>query len=152
MDEEKVSHPAPSTERNEEPFSHSNKLYMAHRYVMGHMQPLSVWLVDKPWIVRMPSWVLRTIGAPIFLNNPISGIILLVAMFLGSPWVALNGLVGLFAALTTACVTGQDRGAIETGGATFHGMLVGIVVAASTDKTAWWPWVLFPVLILAIVR
>ena len=43
------------------------------KYVMGDMAFLNRWLDDKPTLVQMPNWFLRGVGAPIFLNNPISG-------------------------------------------------------------------------------
>lgn len=43
------------------------------KYFMGDMKFLNDWLQDQPAIVQFPNWFLRGIGAPIFLNNPISG-------------------------------------------------------------------------------
>ena len=60
---------------------------------------LSDWLSDKPAFVQLPNWLLRAVGAPIFLNNPISGILLIIGMFINSPWVAVNALLGLVVAI-----------------------------------------------------
>ncbi|XP_064648377.1 urea transporter 2-like [Lineus longissimus] len=120
------------------------------KYVMGDINVLNDWLTDKPWIVQMPNWIFRGIGAPIFLNNPISGLIIMVAMFISNAWVAINGLLGLVTAILTALALKQNRGDIQSGGCTFHGMLIGIVIAA-TVKPMWYPWVIFETLGLGII-
>ena len=48
------------------------------KYVMGDMKIVSDMLAPKPWIVSFPIWILRSMGAPIFLNNPISGLLILI--------------------------------------------------------------------------
>ena len=146
--------PSPSPHPEEYPKldEDTRQLHPIQKYVMGDIVLLNEWLRDKPAIVQSWNWFLRAVGAPIFLNNPISGVLLLVAMFVGNPWGATCGVLGLLSAIITAVLLKQDRGAIEGGGVTFHGMLVGITLAASLDKPPWYPWVLFPVLLMAIVR
>ena len=48
-------------------------LHPIQKYVMGDMKFLDEWLDERPVVVQFPNWFLRGIGAPIFLNNPISG-------------------------------------------------------------------------------
>ena len=48
-------------------------LHPIQKYVMGDMKYLDEWLDERPVVVQFPNWFLRGIGAPIFLNNPISG-------------------------------------------------------------------------------
>ena len=50
-----------------------SSLHPAQKYMMGDMKYLNEWLDDRPILIQFPSWFLRGIGAPIFLNNPISG-------------------------------------------------------------------------------
>ena len=50
-----------------------SSLHPVQRYVMGDMKFLSDWLDERPILIQFPNWFLRGIGAPIFLNNPISG-------------------------------------------------------------------------------
>jgi ABC-type multidrug transport system fused ATPase/permease subunit len=121
------------------------------KYVMGDINILNESLSDKPWIVQLPNWILRGIGAPIFLNNPISGLIILIAMFVSDPWVAINALLGLITAILTALILKQNRGDIQSGGCTFHGMLVGIVIAASVHPR-WYPYVILETVGLGIIR
>ncbi|CAH1789237.1 unnamed protein product [Owenia fusiformis] len=131
---------------------YNNKvLKFLFRYIMGDLPALTDWLKTKPWVLAVPSWILRAIGAPIFLNNPISGLLILIGMFIANPWVAICGITGLISAIATAFLLGQDHGAISNGGCTFHGMLVGIVVSASIDKPDWYPWTVFPVVFLAML-
>lgn len=121
-------------------------------YIMGDIAILNKHLTGKPWILQLPNWILRAIGAPIFLNNPISGLIILIAMFVNSPWIAINSMLGLLTAILTSFILRQERSSIVNGGCTFHGMLVGTVLSASVDKPDWYPWIIFPVIILAMVR
>ncbi len=114
---------------------------------MGDMSAINEWLENKPWILQLPNWILRAIGAPIFLNNPISGLLILIGMLLHSAWMTVNALMGLLAAIATAIMIGVDRGDIVSGGATFHGMLVGIVISSSIEPD-WYPWTIFPVIIM----
>ena len=48
-------------------------LHPIQKYLMGDMKFLDEWLDERPVVVQFPNWFLRGIGAPIFLNNPISG-------------------------------------------------------------------------------
>ena len=50
-----------------------SSLHPIQKYVMGDMKFLNEWLEDRPVLIQIPNWFLRGIGAPIFLNNPISG-------------------------------------------------------------------------------
>lgn len=113
---------------------------------------LTVWFADKPVALQFPIWMLRAIGAPIFLNNPISGLLILIGMFITNPWASINAVIGLITAMVTALVLNLNRGDIASGGATFHGMLVGIVLTSTIDRPDWYPWVLFPVIVMAAIR
>lgn len=100
-------------------------------YLMGDCQYQLDYCDGTPLPVQMIFWFLRGIGAPIFLNNPLSGLLILIAMFIAEPWIACCASIGLTVAMLTAIFLGQDRGDIVSGGCTFHGMLCGIVCAAA---------------------
>lgn len=120
--------------------------------VASHPKVLTVWFADKPVALQFPIWMLRAIGAPIFLNNPISGLLILIGMFITNPWASINAVIGLITAMVTALVLNLNRGDIASGGATFHGLLVGIVLTSTIDRPDWYPWVLFPVIVMAAIR
>ena len=129
--------------------SFSGPLIFPH---FNHTQVLNDWLDDKPWIVQSPNWFLRSLGAPIFLNNPISGVFILVALYVHDPWVATSAVIGLVTAIITAVLLKVPKADIANGGATFHGMLTAIVIATSVNKPSWYPWLIFPVIAMATLR
>ena len=64
-------------------------------------------------------------GQVCFMNNPITGLAILVAMFVGEAWLGFAGALGLVVSTLTAIVIGMDRGAIRAGLFGFNGVLVG---------------------------
>ena len=68
---------------------------------------------------------LRGVGQVCFMNNPVTGLAILVAMFVGEAWLGFAGALGLVVSTLTAAVLGMDRGAIRAGLYGFNGVLVG---------------------------
>lgn len=68
---------------------------------------------------------LRGVGQVCFMNNPITGLAILVAMFVAEPWLGFAGALGLVVSTASAVVIGMDRGAIRAGLFGFNGVLVG---------------------------
>ena len=68
---------------------------------------------------------LRGIGQVCFMNNPVTGLAILVAMFIGEAWLGFAGALGLAVSTATALFIGMDRGAIRAGLFGFNGVLVG---------------------------
>jgi urea transporter len=68
---------------------------------------------------------LRGVGQVCFMNNPVTGLAILVAMVIGEPWLGFAGALGLATSTATALVLGMDRGAIRAGLFGFNGVLVG---------------------------
>lgn len=66
-------------------------------------------LPDKPPVLQFIDWVLRGISQVVFVNNPISGILILVGLLVQSPWLALNGYVATVVSTMTALLLSQDR-------------------------------------------
>jgi urea transporter len=73
---------------------------------------------------------LRSLGQVIFINNPVSGLLLLVALFLQSAAMGALAALGVAAATITARAMGCDRGARRNGIYGFNGALVGSAVGA----------------------
>ncbi len=116
------------------------------------MAGLDKWLEDKHWILQFPNSVFRGMGGAIFLNNPISGALILAGILVNSPWVAVNALIGQITAVLTSVLLCQGKGAIISGLVTFHGFLIGIAIPTFVDKPAWYPWIVFPVIVMSIIR
>jgi urea transporter len=68
---------------------------------------------------------LRGVGQVCFMNNPVTGLAILVAMFVGEAWLGFAGALGLVASTAAALAIGMDRGAIRAGLFGFNGVLVG---------------------------
>ena len=68
---------------------------------------------------------LRGVGQVCFMNNPVTGLAILVAMFVGEAWLGFAGALGLVVSTLAAIVIGMDRGAIRAGLFGFNGVLVG---------------------------
>ena len=77
--------------------------------------------------------VLRSCGQVIFINNPLTGLLLLLAMQLQSTETALLTLAGIAASQGTARALGADRHARHQGIYGFNGALVGGAVACFAD-------------------
>src|SRR5687768_15418425 len=68
---------------------------------------------------------LRGVGQVCFMNNPVTGLAILVAMFVAEAWLGFAGVLGLAVSTLTAILIGMDRGAIRAGLYGFNGVLVG---------------------------
>ena len=73
---------------------------------------------------------LRSLGQVIFINNPVSGLLLLLALLLQSPWMALFAVLGTVTANLTARAFVAEPMAWSNGIYGFNGALVGAAVAA----------------------
>lgn len=81
-------------------------------------------------------WILgglRGLAQVIFINNPISGLVLLVAFGVQSPSTALLALLGTAAAHATSALLGLQQNLRREGIHGFNGALVGCAVAAIAD-------------------
>jgi urea transporter len=68
---------------------------------------------------------LRGVGQVCFMNNPVTGLAILIAMTVAEPWLGFAGALGLVVSTGAAILIGMDRGAIRLGRFGFNGVLVG---------------------------
>lgn len=68
---------------------------------------------------------LRGVGQVCFMNNPITGLAILVGMFVAEAWLGVAGVLGVVVSTLAAVVIGMDRAAIRAGLYGFNGVLVG---------------------------
>ena len=92
---------------------------------------------------------LRSFGQVIFINNPITGIFLLVGLALQSPWYSLLAVIGTTSAQVASYWLGCDKGAQRQGIYGFNGALVGCAIAAFANLDGSDPW-LFWLLLAAL--
>jgi urea transporter len=68
---------------------------------------------------------LRGVGQVVFMNNPITGLAILVAIWVYSAWIGFAATLGLVASNIAALLLGLDRAAFRVGLWCFNGVLVG---------------------------
>jgi urea transporter len=92
--------------------------------VNGTMPAFSEQVDDNPPLAFIDS-CLRGVGQVCFMNNPVTGLGILVAMFIAEPWLGVCGALGVAVSTLAAILIGMDRGAIRAGLFGFNGILVG---------------------------
>ncbi|XP_077319202.1 urea transporter 1 isoform X1 [Lithobates pipiens] len=107
-------------------------------------------LEDKPIIFQFIDWVLRGASQVMFVSNPLSGLIIIAALFLQNPWWAIAGCLGTAVSTLTALLLSQDRSAIAAGLHGYSAMLVGLLMAVFSAKEDWYGWLLFPVAVMSM--
>ncbi|XP_044287280.1 urea transporter 2-like isoform X2 [Varanus komodoensis] len=117
----------------------------AVNYVTGDMKAFGDWLKDKPLLFQFPVWILRGISQVMFVNNPLSGLIMLAGFLVQSPWLTLTCCVGVVVSTVTALILRQERSAITAGLHSYNGVLVGMLMAVFSDKGDYYWWLLLPV-------
>ncbi|HEV7286357.1 MAG TPA: urea transporter, partial [Kaistia sp.] len=78
-------------------------------------------------------WSLRGIGQVVFQNNPLTGLIILLALFFNSAVYGAICILGVVVATATAILLKADRGLIRDGLFGFNGALVGLALVAFTS-------------------
>nr|CAA73322.1 ADH-regulated urea transporter [Pelophylax lessonae] len=122
----------------------------AIHYISGEMKEFGNWLKDKPIIFQFIDWVLRGASQVMFVSNPLSGLIIIAALFLQNPWWAIAGCLGTAVSTLTALLLSQDRSAIAAGLHGYSAMLVGLLMAVFSTKGDWYGWLLFPVAVMSM--
>ncbi|XP_062456455.1 urea transporter 2-like [Rhea pennata] len=85
-----------------------------------------------------------------FVNNPLSGMMILVGLFIQNPWWTLTGCTGTAVSTLTALTLSQDRSAIAAGLYGYNGLLVGLLMAVYSDKGDYYWWLLLPVGVISM--
>jgi urea transporter len=73
--------------------------------------------------------LLRGCGQVMFQNNPLTGLLFLVGIFINSALLGVAGLIGLIVSTVTALLLGADRSLIRAGLFGYNGILAGIGLA-----------------------
>ncbi|NXJ70592.1 UT2 protein, partial [Rostratula benghalensis] len=127
-----------------------NRIHQLFGYLTGEMKEYGEWMKNKPLMVQLVDWILRGTSQVMFVNNPLSGLIILVGIFVQSPWWVLTGCTGTTVSTLTALALSQDRSAIAAGLHGYNGILVGVLMAVFSDKGDYYWWLLPPVAIISM--
>jgi urea transporter len=86
-------------------------------------------MAERNPAVGVVDTLLRGVGQVMFQNNPLTGLLFLVGIFVNSAKLGGAGLLGLAASTLAAYLLGADRSLIRNGLFGFNGILVGIALA-----------------------
>ncbi|KAK2819314.1 hypothetical protein Q5P01_024875 [Channa striata] len=117
----------------------------------GDMRICREWVKRQSIIIQLLDWIFRGVAQVIFVNNPLSGILITTGLFLQNPWWALSGLLGTFVSTVSAIVLQQNREAISAGLYGYNGTLVGILMAVFSAKGSWYWWLLLPNIFMSML-
>ncbi|XP_068443924.1 urea transporter 1 [Clinocottus analis] len=111
----------------------------------GDMEHLDKYMQDKLFVLQLAVWGLRGVARVILANNPLSGALILAALFWTSPWQGLLGTLGVLASTLTAVIMEQDSAELSGGLHGFNGMLVSLLIGVFSSAGDWYWWLLLPV-------
>ncbi len=83
----------------------SMEIFFCTDHVLSHGYPVSGQFI----FLQILDWVLRGAAQVMFVNNPLSGLIIFAGLILQNRWWALNGFVGTLFATISALILGQNR-------------------------------------------
>ncbi|XP_064164533.1 urea transporter 2-like isoform X1 [Anguilla rostrata] len=125
-------------------------LFRVIPYFSGDMKIFGEWMKRQFFLLQLLDWVLRGAAQVMFVNNPLSGLIIFGGLILQNRWWALNGFVGTLFATISALLLHQSREAIAAGLYGYNGILVGLLMAVFSDKGDWYWWLLLPNIFLSM--
>ncbi|XP_042869206.1 urea transporter 1-like [Penaeus japonicus] len=104
-------------------------------WLAGHAPAIKKTLNHRPWmslwvVPKTIDSVLRGISQVCFADNPLSGLLILLGLFLGDVWASLAALACSLAAIVTALIFKQPDAAITSGITNFSAVLVGTVITS----------------------
>ncbi|XP_012684003.2 urea transporter 2 isoform X2 [Clupea harengus] len=127
-----------------------SKIFKGVSYVSGDMRVFGEWMKGQFILLQILDWVLRGAAQVMFVNNPLSGLIIFAGLILQNRWWALNGFVGTLFATISALILQQNRGAIAAGLYGYNGILVGLLMAVFSNAGDWYWWLLLPNIFLSM--
>uniref|UniRef100_A0A3Q3X928 Urea transporter n=1 Tax=Mola mola TaxID=94237 RepID=A0A3Q3X928_MOLML len=111
----------------------------------GDMMHLDDYMQGKLFVLQLAVWGLRGVTRVILANNPLSGALILAALYWASPWQALLGTLGVLTSTLTAIMIGQYSAEVSGGHHGFNGMLLSLLMGAYSSAGDWYCWLLLPV-------
>ncbi|XP_072288942.1 urea transporter 2 [Eucyclogobius newberryi] len=149
--EQQSDHDQPGTLPIEPPHRAHVCILKGVSYFAGDMAPFAKWMKRQFILLQLLDWVLRGAAQVMFVNNPLSGLIIFAGLILQNYWWALNGFVGTLFATLSALILQQNRGAIAAGLYGYNGILVGLLMAVFSNKGDWYWWLLLPNIFMSMM-
>ncbi|XP_070277183.1 urea transporter 2 isoform X2 [Myotis yumanensis] len=126
------------------------RISSALSYITGEMKECGEGLKDKSPVFQFLDWVLRGTSQVMFVNNPLSGMLIILGLFVQNPWWAISGCLGTVMSTLTALILSQDKSAIAAGLQGYNGVLVGLLMAVFSDRGDYYWWLLLPVIVMSM--
>ncbi|XP_019508433.1 PREDICTED: urea transporter 2 isoform X1 [Hipposideros armiger] len=126
------------------------RISKALSYITGEMKECGEGIKDKSPVFQFLDWVLRGMSQVMFVNNPLSGILIVFGLFIQNPWWAISGCLGTIVSTLAALILSQDRSTIAAGLHGYNGVLVGLLMAVFSDKGDYYWWLLLPVIVMSL--
>ncbi|XP_041755961.1 urea transporter 2 isoform X2 [Coregonus clupeaformis] len=126
------------------------RLLLLLSYFSGDMEVFAEWMKKQFFLLQLLDWVLRGAAQVMFVNNPLSGLVIFAGLILQNRWWALNGFVGTLFATISALILQQSRGAIAAGLYGYNGILVGLLMAVFSNAGDWYWWLLLPNIVMSM--
>uniref|UniRef100_A0A3P9I0U3 Urea transporter n=1 Tax=Oryzias latipes TaxID=8090 RepID=A0A3P9I0U3_ORYLA len=117
----------------------------------GDMRPWGEWVKRQILAIQLIDYILRGVAQVMFVNNSLSGLLIVGGLFLQNPWWALNGLLGTAISTVSAIALRQNRDAVSAGLHGYNGSLVGILMAVFSAKGDWYLWLFIPNVLLSML-
>ncbi|KJE88416.1 hypothetical protein CAOG_00074 [Capsaspora owczarzaki ATCC 30864] len=118
--------------------------------VTGTMPQSAKWC-DRFWWAHFIDSCLRGYGQILFMNNPISGLFFLAAIFVHSRYYGVCSIIGALCSTGIAYFLSLNRASIRSGLFGFNGVLcaVGVALFQNADVEGWDNWLLYiPIVII----
>ncbi|KAL6096705.1 slc14a2 [Pungitius sinensis] len=128
-----------------------SSLFRAVGLVTGDMRLCREWAERQAGGVRLLDWTFRGVAQVVFVNNPLSGLLVTAGLFLQDPWWALSGLLATLVSTGSAYLLGQNGEATSAGLHGYNGTLIGILMAVFSAKGSWYWWLLLPNVFLSML-
>nr|XP_023693907.1 urea transporter 1-like isoform X1 [Paramormyrops kingsleyae] len=116
----------------------------AFLYCTGDMTEFRKLMNEKPFAMQLVEWSFRGMAQVIMVDNPLSGVLVLAALLVESPWQAVLGILGLLASTFTAIIIGLDSTEVTRGLHGCNGMLVTLLMGVFSSSGDWYWWLLVP--------
>ncbi|XP_047502757.1 urea transporter 1-like [Penaeus chinensis] len=130
---------------------------------VGNMSMITDYLITRPWtsiwcVPKAINSILRAVGIVAFANNPITGFLIMAAMFVGNTNVFWACLLAGVLGVAFSKVLNQPESLISDGVVVFNGILVGCISVAVFPalsghqiNSLFWLYVAFAVIITSYV-
>lgn len=101
---------------------------LSSRLLRGTMAEVEEWTETQHWSIQFVDSCLRGVGQVFVINNPVTGLLILVGIGYASWYMLLLGILGLVSATGMANLLGFDSASVRAGLFGYNGILCGMAL------------------------